>query len=123
MAAETNEGEDYDRELAQWLGESGRRRAIRLDASPAELLAFLERLAGRTLTSREDIVEYLRSLQADEAERAFAQGRRRKLRELLFVGLLVVSAAQYYYWDVSLQIAAMHKVHYFVPAPSGVQRL
>ena len=34
--------------------------------------------------------------------------------------MLVLSAAQYYYWDVSLQIASLHKVHYFAaPAGSG----
>jgi hypothetical protein len=123
MPAGATQGEDYERELTQWLAESGRRRALGTPESAADLLSYLEQLAGRTLASREDILQYLRRLQADESERAQADGRRRSRREALFLALLGIAAAQYYFWDVSLQIASMHKVHYFVPPPSGVQRL
>jgi hypothetical protein len=122
VAAKT-QGEDYERELTQWLEESGRRRAAGTAQSAADLLQYLEQLAGRRLASREDILEYLRSLQVDETERALAAGRRRKVREAVFLGLLAVASAQYYYWDVGLQIASLHNVHYFVSPPSKLQPL
>lgn len=122
MTAEL-QGEDYDREMAQWLEESGRRRGARKEEPPAELLAYLEQLAARKLRSREDIRAYFYSLQADEAERRHADQRRRVRREGVFLVVLVAAAMQYYYWDVSLQIASLQKVHYFVPAPGGSHRL
>lgn len=116
------QGEDYDREMAQWLEESGRRRGVRPAEPPAELLAYLEQLAGRKLRSREDIRAYFLSLRTEEAERRHADERRRVRREAVFLVVLVAAAMQYYYWDVSLQIASLQKTHYFVPAPSGNQR-
>lgn len=116
-------GEDYDHQMAQWLEESGRRRGLRPEEPPAELLAYLEQLAGRKLRSSEDIRAYFLSLQTDEAERRHADERRRVRREAAFLVVLVVAVMQYYYWDVSLQIASLQKVHYFVPTPGGSQRL
>jgi len=105
-------------ELAQWLEDSGRRRAIRLDESPEALLGLVEKISGTKLRSADDITTYFESLRLKELERRQAETKRRALREGFLVAMLVVSAAQYYYWDVNLQIASLHKVHYFV-APVG----
>jgi len=105
-------------EMAQWLEDSGRRRAIRLDESPEALLGLVEKISGAKLRSADDITTYFERLRLQEAERQQAETKRRALREGFLVAMLIVSAAQYYYWDVSLQIASLHKVHYFV-APLG----
>jgi len=117
------QAEDYDRELTGWLAESGKRRDAGTAATPAELLLYLEQLAGRRFASREDIHDYLRGLQADETERKLVDARRLRQREAAFLGVLALAAAQYYYWDVSLQIASMPKVHYFVAPAANLQRL
>lgn len=114
------ETEDCSDELAHWLEDSGRRRAIRLDDSPEALLGLIEDFAGAKLRSAEEITTYFERLRLKEAERLRVEARRRKVREGFLVTLLVLSAAQYYYWDVNLQIASLHKVHYFAaPAEFG----
>jgi len=112
-------GEDSsDNELAHWLEDSGRRQAIRLDESPEALLGLIEKISGAKLRSADDITTYFERLKLQEVERQQAETKRRAIREGFLVAMLVASAAQYYYWDVSLQIASLHKVHYFV-APLG----
>ena len=113
-----NEDDEYNADMARWLEDSGRRRAIRLDESPEELIKYLEGLTGRKLTSREDILGYFKDLKAQDVERERVATKHRIVRETFFVSLLALSAAQYYYWDVSLQIATLQKVRYFVPEPA-----
>ena len=115
-----HKNEDSGDELAQWLEDSGRRRAIRLDDSPETLLGMIEEFAGAKLRSADDIATYFERVKLKDVELRRAEASRRKLREGFLVTLLVLSAAQYYFWDVSLQIASLHKVHYFAaPAEPG----
>ena len=114
-----DEEDAYTPDLVGWLEDSGRRPTIGPRESAEELIRYLEELTGRKLTSREDILGYFKELKAQEAERQRAETKRRIVRETFFLGLLVLAAAQYYYWDVNLQIAALQKVHYFVPVAAA----
>ena len=110
--------DEYDPELARWLQDSGRRRAIRLKESPEELLSYAEQLAGVTLSGREDIREYFEKVRREEAERLRSIEKRRVLREAVLVVLLGFAIAQYYFWDVQLQVLSAQKNYYFVRASS-----
>lgn len=104
-------------ELAQWLQDSGRRRAICLKESPEELLKYLEELTGEKLSSREHILAYFGKLRIQKTERLASQEKRRSAREIVLVTLLALALAQFYFWDVNLQIALAKTMHFFVPAP------
>lgn len=108
--------DEYDPDLTRWLQDSGRRRAIRPKESPEELLTYLEELTGASLSARADIRDHFRRAHREEAERRRAIEKRRILREAVLVTLLGLALAQYYYWDVELQVAAMQKNYYFVRA-------
>ena len=116
------EEDDYNPDLAHWLQDSGRRRAIRLDESPEELLKYLEELTSKRLTSRGDILGYFKELEQDEANRQRAATKRRIVSETILVTLLALAVGHYYVWDVSLQIAALQKNHYFVPVSAPIAR-
>jgi|GEM_PF-2114983 len=83
-----------------------------LDA-PEALLRHIEQHAGQPLRSRAAIDAYLATLTAPRGEAR--QGERSLLRESMLVLFLVVAVLQYYYIDVSLQIAALRNVTVFVP--------
>ena len=110
-----DQDDDYNSDLVHWLEDSGRRPAIRLHESAEERIRYLEELTGRKLASRQDILDYFKELKEREAELQRSEAKRRVVRETFFLGVLALAAAQYYYWDISLQIAALQKVHYFVP--------
>ena len=78
---------------------------------------------GRRFTSREDINDFLKQIQAEEVEKTRAATRQRIIRETLLLGCLLASFLQYYYWDVSLQIASLQKVHVFVPVSQDQYRV
>lgn len=115
---EQDQQDEYDPDLSRWLQDSGRRRAIRLKESPDELLSYIEELTGAKLSAREDIRDYFHRRRREEAQRRRAIERRRILREAVLVALLGFALAQYYYWEVQLQVVAAQKNYYFVRAPS-----
>src|SRR5262245_23563783 len=100
-------------DLAQWLEDSGRRRAIRVGDSPEELLRYLEQLSGKQLGSREDVLLLYQELTAKAAEDDKTRSRRNLVRETMFVALLALAITQYYFVDVMLQVAALSKTYYF----------
>ena len=77
------------------------------------LLQHLEQRAGRPLRSRPAIDAYFAE-QATAADAARPSGRS-LLRETLLVLFLVAAALQYYYIDVSLEIASLNRITVFVP--------
>jgi len=105
---------DDNVELARWLEDSGRRRAVRLEDGPEKLLAHLESRAGRKLRSREEIDAFIGHIEREREEIRRAAERRRIGRELSFVALLAAAAAQYYFVDIAVQIAHLHSNYYFV---------
>ena len=115
-----DQDDDYNSDLVHWLEDSGRRPAIRLHESAEERIRYLEELTGRKLASRQDILDYFKELKEREAELQRSEAKRRVVRETFFLGVLALAAAQYYYWDISLQIAALQKVHYFVPVAAAI---
>ncbi len=83
--------EDGGDELARWLEDSGRRRAVRLDESPETLLSLIEDFAGAKLRCADDIATYFERLKLKDAELRRAEASRRKLREGFLGTLLVLS--------------------------------
>ena len=116
-------------QLAQWLKEAGRRapaRAAPVDAdadesynSPASLHHYLEELAGRRLQSHAEVLAYLRAVAGTQPDAHRERERRRMVREVSLLVLLTISYLHYYYWEVQLQIAALHTVSVFIPAPDA----
>ncbi|MDX1376344.1 MAG: hypothetical protein R3357_12305, partial [Burkholderiales bacterium] len=80
--------------------------------SAQALLQYLEGHAGRPLRTRTAIDAYLATLPAPAPAPA---PTRSLLRETALVLFLVVAVLQYYYIDVSLQIASLRGVTVFVP--------
>lgn len=114
--------DDHDRDIAQWLLESGRRPAPKPDESPEELLSYLEKLADTRLRTRQDVLEYFEGLNAREPRERLKAERARATREYVLITLLGVAVAQYYFLDVGLQIASMQRMFYFVPVAADHQR-
>lgn len=115
MSAPLKEIEDDGTELSRWLEDSGHRRAMRLQDSPEALIQYLEKLSGKKLESRDDVLLFYRKLSGEEeARRTDATGRRIR-REAIFLGCLVLAIAQYYFADVFLDIGRLHNNHYFIP--------
>lgn len=86
-----------------------------------DLVAHLERLTGRRIKSRQDISDYVSEL-TGKAKRK--QSKSQHLKNLLLATLLIVSAAQYYFLDVQLEILSQPTLTVFVPVrdASGSQR-
>jgi len=78
-----------------------------------KLLRHLEERSGRPLRSCAAIDAYV-AAQPTEMDTARPAGRS-LLRETLLVLFLVAAALQYYYVDVSLEIAALKRITVFVP--------
>jgi hypothetical protein len=83
--------------------------------SSEEILAHLEQVTGRKLRSCDAVDRYLKELARDEDRRERSAFRKRIFRETLLLGLALVAFFNYYYWDVSLQIASVPIVKIFVP--------
>ena len=81
--------------------------------SAETLLRHLEQRSGRPLRSRDAIDTYVAE-QSTQTDAARVAGRS-LLRETLLVLFLVAAALQYYYVDVSLEIAALKRITIFVP--------
>ena len=96
-----NADTDDSTELARWLEDSGRRRAMR-PAAPGEK-ELIESLQRELDATRREL---------EEARRA--RERRRIGRELTFVALLAAALAQYYFTDIAVQISRLHSNYYFV---------
>jgi hypothetical protein len=117
--------DDDEGNLARWLKEVGHRRlrsSNDADQVPREsgedLIRHLEELTGRKLASRDDIDRLLKDLCEADAEAARRVTRRRLVRETVLLVCLLVAYLHYQYWDVSLQIAAIPRVQFFVPMPN-----
>jgi len=126
-------GNGMGEELAQWLKEAGQRAAsLKSEArsaseddsynSPASLHRYIEQLAGRPLGSHAELLDYLREVAGSQPHAHRELERRRLFRELILVSLLVLSALQYYYWDVQLQIAALNSVQTYVPMRAPLEK-
>ena len=92
--------------------ENGEPAAVPAPESNEALLAHLARLSGRSIRSRDDITAYVDELLRKSGER---RAKSQHLKNFLLVLLLVVSAAQYYFIDVQLQILAQPSLTVFVP--------
>jgi len=112
MANET----DDSAELARWLEDSGRRRAFHPDHSPEKMLEYLERRAGVTLRSSEEIDLFFERLRSEMHDARRAREGRRVGRELVLVSLLAAAVAQYYFVDIAVQISRLHSNYYFIAA-------
>ena len=77
-----------------------------------ELVAHLEQLTGRRIKSRQDISDYVSELSSKAKQK---QSKSQHLKNLLLAALLAVSAAQYYFLDVQLQILSQPTLAVFVP--------
>jgi len=80
--------------------------------SNGELVAHLERLTGRRIKSRQDISRYVSELSTKAKAR---RSKSQHLKNFLLIALLIVSAAQYYFLDVQLEILAQPTLTVFVP--------
>jgi hypothetical protein len=87
-------------------------RAHARDETDKELLAYLAKVAGREIRTREDIAAYV----ADIAQRARRkQEKRQRLKNALLGALLIVSLFQYYFIDVQLEILSQPTLTVFYP--------
>ncbi|MEJ2175438.1 MAG: hypothetical protein P8Y76_11180 [bacterium] len=81
--------------------------------TPESLVRHLEQHAGESLRTHAAIDAYLAALKNAGADGGRA--RSSLLRETALVLFLVVAVLQYYYIDVSLEIASLNRVTVFVP--------
>jgi len=114
-----DEDHDYPSGVSDWLQDAGRRRVASAPAaapeSDDEVLGYLESLTGKKLRSRSAIDRLFREFAADEARRLRELRVRNARRHCYLLALVAVSFLHYYYWDVSLQIAALPEMKVFVP--------
>lgn len=114
-----HEDSDHPLDLADWLQAAGRRRVPAAADAAAEssddVLAYLESLTGKKLRSRSAIDRLFKEFADDEAKRVREVKVRAARRHTLLIALAVASFLHYYYWDVSLQIAALPEMKVFVP--------
>jgi hypothetical protein len=75
----------------------------------------MESLTGRELRSRSAVDRLFREFAADEARRLREAKVRAARRHSYVLALAAAAFLNYYYWDVSLQIAALPEVKVFVP--------
>ena len=117
---------DSSEELAEWLKDAGSRawrkapapatnEADRMTESSAQLVGYLEELAGRKFRSREDVRAFVEELatQAQKASQAHRRGQVLKDTVLLFC--LLSAYIQYNFLDVNLQISRLPSTIIFVP--------
>ena len=92
---------------------------MRRSESDAALLTHLEQLAGRKISTRDDLRAYIEEV-AKNAK--LKNARRQQLRGVLLMGLLAVAVFQYYFIDVQLQILSQPALTVFVPTEDAAQR-
>lgn len=91
------------------------------DADAAEqLLRRVEAHAGRPLRTGDAVDAYFKELSKSRRETPAAG--RSLLRETVLVLFLLIAVLQYYYMDVSLQIASLNRVTVFVPIDKPAPR-
>ena len=114
-----HEDSDHPLDLASWLQAAARRRVLAGPDAAAEssddVLAYLESLTGKKLRSRSAVDLLFKAFADDEAKRLRKAKVRAARRHTLLIALAVASFLHYYYWDVSLQIAALPEMKVFVP--------
>jgi len=90
--------------------------------SREQLIQHLEKLAGRSLKTREDIQTYVRELSARKATDEPRVRRWLTVKKATLVALLAFGVIQYYMLDVMLQIVSMPTTTFFVPARAPVMQ-
>ena len=90
--------------------------------SHEELIQHLEKLAGRTLKTREDVTAYVREVRARTAADQPSVQRWLKAKKLTLMALFAFGVIQYYILDVMLEIATIRSTTYFVPARAQTQK-
>ncbi|KPK06136.1 MAG: hypothetical protein AMJ64_09860 [Betaproteobacteria bacterium SG8_39] len=81
--------------------------------TPERLLRHLEQHAGQSLRTCAAIDSYLAAQSGAQGDAPPA--RRSLLRETALVLFLAIAVLQYYYVDVSLEIAALNRITVFLP--------
>lgn len=120
-------------QLATWLKEAGHRTrrgsgpaAADSDDtynSPAALHRYVEKLAGRPLTTHAEVLGYLREVAGANPREYRDRERRRMVREIALLSLLTLSYLHYYYWEVQVEIAKLNSVRIFIaPEPRGEKK-
>ncbi len=106
--------------VTRWLRDAADRsgRGVRRSESDAALLTHLEQLAGRKISTRDDLQAYIEEV-AKNAK--LNNAKRQQLRSVLLMGLLVVAVFQYYFIDVQLQILSQPGLTVFVPTKDASQ--
>jgi len=95
-------------------------RAAETEDTAESLLRHVERHAGQSLRTRASIDAYFAA--ASRSRSDDAPPRRSLLRETVLVLFLAAAILQYYYMDVSLQIAALKQITVFVPVQNTAPR-
>lgn len=117
---------DSSEELAEWLKDAGSRtwrkaptpatnEADRMTESSAQLVGYLEELAGRKFRSRDDVRAYVEELSAQAQKASRASRRGQVLKDTVLLFCLLSAYIQYNFLDVNLQIARMPSTIIFVP--------
>jgi hypothetical protein len=83
--------------------------------SSEHALTELERLAGRPITSVDDLLRFIAATSAPRSAPPRARPERALLRQGAQLGALAVAYLHYYFWEVSLEIAALPALTVFVP--------
>ncbi len=84
----------------------------------ARLPSALEKAAGRSFNSIEDLLRYVEPKSAPSKQASPVVAPHELLRRSLTLGALVGAYLQYYFLEVNLQIAALHSLTVFVPVTS-----
>ena len=104
---------DPSEDVAEWMKEVGRRKQRHgARDSDKALRLHLEKLAGRSIGTREDISDYVAELSREADARRL---RVQYVKNCLLGILLVVAALQYYFIDVQLEILSQPALTVFVP--------
>jgi hypothetical protein len=89
--------------------------------SDKDLLAYLAKVAGREIRTREDIAAYVSEISQRARDK---HARRQRLKNGLLGALLVVALSQYYFIDVQLEILSQPTLTVFYPLkhkPAGAK--
>lgn len=92
--------------------------------SGGHAITDLEKLAGRRIASIDDMLRFVAVPQLARPAGGSGHARsaqRSTLRHTAGFAALAIAFLQYYFWDVSLQIASLHSVTVFVAVPSLVK--
>jgi hypothetical protein len=91
--------------------------------SRAELLAYLERLSGRKLRTREDVHHYVEEVSTRKPEESRWVRFWREAKDVTWLVLLAFAFLQYYFTDVMTQVFTLQQVKFFVPAAPVIKSL